>query len=273
MPDHRGNPRIFPDEPHTQEHFRASGLRRLRCRWAHPLLCAVDVAARAADGIHARLARLPGVLGRHGPGHVRPDPRHSRRRDGRAGPSGLFESILPIWLVAEGFASPRITDDGPPDSSINTAATTDTVATGTTRSIRTEPISRVCLAAIPRGAQATIQGRVGLSARGCRPRGWHRRRVGPASLLSRDSRGRARHTCSRISGLGPGWRPHRHRGQRLRHPIRGGCRTNAGRCDGLTSACRAVAGVERDLASLVEKRKPRARFSTRLLLAGSSFVI
>ena len=77
----------------------------------------------------------------------------------------------------------------------------------------------------------------------------------------------------RISGLGPGWRPHRHRGQRLRHPIRGGCRTNAGRCDGLTSACRAVAGVERDLASLVEKRKPRARFSTRLLLAGSSFVI
>jgi DNA-binding transcriptional LysR family regulator len=28
--------------------------------------------------------------------------------------------------------------------------------------MRTEPISRVCLAAIPRGAQATIQGRVGL---------------------------------------------------------------------------------------------------------------
>jgi len=32
------------------------------------------------------LNRLPGVLGRHGPGHVQPDPRHSRRRDARAGP-------------------------------------------------------------------------------------------------------------------------------------------------------------------------------------------
>ena len=26
-------------------------------------------------------------------------------------PGGLFELILPIWLVAKGFASPRITDD------------------------------------------------------------------------------------------------------------------------------------------------------------------
>ncbi|HWH12119.1 MAG TPA: hypothetical protein VG165_13400 [Solirubrobacteraceae bacterium] len=26
-------------------------------------------------------------------------------------PGGLFELILPIWLVAKGFASPRTTDD------------------------------------------------------------------------------------------------------------------------------------------------------------------
>ena len=48
---------------------------------------------------------------------------------------------------------------------------------------------------MPRVAQATIHGRVGLSARGCRLRGWHHRRAGPASLLARASRGRARRTC------------------------------------------------------------------------------
>jgi hypothetical protein len=48
---------------------------------------------------------------------------------------------------------------------------------------------------MPRVAQATIHGRVGLSARGCRLRGWRHRRAGPASLLARASRGRARRTC------------------------------------------------------------------------------
>jgi hypothetical protein len=60
----------------SRTQWNASGLRRLRRSWAHPVLCTVDVAARAAERIHARLDRLPGVLGRHGPGHVQPDPRH-----------------------------------------------------------------------------------------------------------------------------------------------------------------------------------------------------
>ena len=62
MPDHRGDRRILPDEPHTVECFRASGLRRLRCSWAHPVLCPVDVVARAAERIHARLIGYPVFL-------------------------------------------------------------------------------------------------------------------------------------------------------------------------------------------------------------------
>ena len=42
------------------------GLCRLRRSRAHPVLCTADVVARAAERIHARLDRLPGVLGRHG---------------------------------------------------------------------------------------------------------------------------------------------------------------------------------------------------------------
>lgn len=91
------------------ERFRASGLSRLPRSWAHPVLCPVDVVARAAERIHARLDRLPGVLVgtvlamfnlihvTHGTGML------------TLVPGGLFELILPIWLVAKGFASPRIT--------------------------------------------------------------------------------------------------------------------------------------------------------------------